>query len=302
MLKQWENPYQNELKSNVLKSNKPTYEGGTYEEYPYLPNNSDNAYRANVALSEKPQNKEFYYSDYDSKIRNLLGSMEEQNQKGFQYNYADDPAYQAYRKEYLRNGQRATQDAMASASAMTGGRPSSYAATAAAQAGNNYAAQLSDKIPELYNQAYNRYLQQYQQQAQMLNAYQNQGQNEYNRFSQERAYNYGVNQDYISNLLKAADLEENNAYRSTALAMQNKQNIFQNMQSQQQQEWNMWIQQANTALNIGDYKTLESMGFDVSNIRSDADRARLSNKLAAAQIIAQITGDTSLVRDLFNKV
>lgn len=76
----------------------------------------------------------------------------------FSYNPETDLVYQAYQKQYSREGDRATQNALASASAATGGIPSSYATVAATQAGDYYASQISDKIPELYNDAYNRYL------------------------------------------------------------------------------------------------------------------------------------------------
>lgn len=76
---------------------------------------------------------------------------------GFSYDTASDPLYQAYKKQYLREGQRAAEDALGSAAAASGGMVSSYAATAAAQTGGYYAAQLADKVPELYNSAYNRH-------------------------------------------------------------------------------------------------------------------------------------------------
>ena len=54
---------------------------------------------------------------------------------------------------------------------MTGGMPSTAAVTAARQAGGYYAAQLADKLPELYQQAYQRYLQEYQRQMGLAGAY-----------------------------------------------------------------------------------------------------------------------------------
>ena len=76
----------------------------------------------------------------------------------FSYNLESDPVWQAYKKQYTREGQRATQDALGTTAASTGGIPSSYATAAATQAGDYYAAQMTDKVPELYQQAYNRYL------------------------------------------------------------------------------------------------------------------------------------------------
>ena len=86
----------------------------------------------------------------------------------FSYDHNEDPVYDAYGKQYLRQGQRATEDVLARSSEMTGGVPSSYAVTAAAQAGNNYKAALSDIIPTLYDDAYQRHLNELNQK---VNAY-----------------------------------------------------------------------------------------------------------------------------------
>lgn len=83
-------------------------------------------------------------------------------QGSFAYDPEKDPVWSAYKKQYAREGERAGENAMAQAAAMTGGRPSSYAVTAGQQAGNYYAGQMSDIIPELANNAYQRYI--YEQQ------------------------------------------------------------------------------------------------------------------------------------------
>lgn len=76
----------------------------------------------------------------------------------FSYDYRTDPRWQAYKKEYTREGQRAAADTLGQYAAMTGGMPSSAAVTASQQAGDYYAAQMADKIPELYKAAYDMYL------------------------------------------------------------------------------------------------------------------------------------------------
>ena len=75
----------------------------------------------------------------------------------FSYDAASDPAYQAYKKQYAREGRRATENTLGQYAAMTGGVPSTAAVTAAQQAGDYYAAQMSDKLPELYDLAYAMY-------------------------------------------------------------------------------------------------------------------------------------------------
>ena len=78
--------------------------------------------------------------------------------KPFEYDVAKDPNFQSMKKNYLREGDRAREDTMASFSSMTGGVPSSAAITAAQQAGDYYATQLNDSIPNLQQNAYQRYL------------------------------------------------------------------------------------------------------------------------------------------------
>lgn len=75
------------------------------------------------------------------------------NQQEFSYDHEKDPTYRAYEKQYLREGNRARENTLAQVAAMTGGRPSSYAISAAQQAENNYAAALADMIPTLRQNA-----------------------------------------------------------------------------------------------------------------------------------------------------
>ena len=96
-----------------------------------------------------------YTSKYQDQIDELLGEI--LNRPAFEYDPETDPRYAAYRKEYAREGDRATADTMAQYASMTGGMPSTAATAAAQQAGNYYSAQMADKIPELYALAYSMY-------------------------------------------------------------------------------------------------------------------------------------------------
>ena len=217
-----------------------------------------------------------YENKYGSKLDSLYDAM--QNRQAFSYNENNDPVYQAYRKQYLREGQRATKNTMATAAAATGGQPSSYAVSAAAQAGNYYASQLSDKIPELYQQAYNRYLQEFQDQALMAQTLQTAQQQEYNRYSQDRQFDYGVIQDRIGNMMDARRQELDIAKYNQDFNYQQKQDRLQNMQTQQQHDWNRYVQERNwenqaeqnawsealNAYELGDARKLEALGVDTS--------------------------------------
>lgn len=83
----------------------------------------------------------------------------------FQYDPETDPRFAAYKKAYLREGDRAAENALAKASVLTGGVPSTAAITASQQAGDYYAAKLADIIPELYADAYSKNITERQLQA-----------------------------------------------------------------------------------------------------------------------------------------
>ena len=121
-----------------------------------------------------------YTNPYEQLQQELLDKI--LNRGDFTWDKDTDPVFGAYQKQYLREGERATANALAQAAAASGGQTSSYAATAASQAGNYYAAQLSDKIPELYNQAYQRYLSEYEQMANDLGLVNNQQQIGYKEY------------------------------------------------------------------------------------------------------------------------
>lgn len=97
-----------------------------------------------------------YVSPYADRIGALTDAIA--NRKPFSFDAESDPSAMAARKAYLRDSKRATEDAIASASAMTGGIPSSYAVTAGTQAGDYHASQFADRVQALEDAAYNRYL------------------------------------------------------------------------------------------------------------------------------------------------
>ena len=121
-----------------------------------------------------------------------------QNAANMEWNYNPDtdPVWQAYQKQYRREGQRAMEDTLGRVAGMTGGMPSSYAVTAASQAGNYYASQLSDKLPQLYQDAYNRYLQEYQRQLGLSDAYAGFDRTEYQRWLQGQQQNLDLADRY----------------------------------------------------------------------------------------------------------
>lgn len=153
-----------------------------------------------------------YENRFQQKQQELLDAA--LNRDPFSWSKETDPQYSSYKKTYLREGERATADALAKASAASGGRPSSFAVNAATQAGDYYATKLSDVIPTLYQQAYERYLKDYQMKLSDLNAVNQQEQMDYakyldrlNQFNTDRSFDYnnylgeyGRLQDYLGGL------------------------------------------------------------------------------------------------------
>lgn len=95
-----------------------------------------------------------YEDRYADRIDNAESRLAK---KTFSYDPEDDPAYHALRTQYRREGDRALADTTGQLAALTGGRISSAAAAAGAQARMQYAEKLGDRIPELAADAYARY-------------------------------------------------------------------------------------------------------------------------------------------------
>lgn len=237
-----------------------------------------------------------YNNRYDDTIQDLIQGI--LNREDFSYDPATDPLYQNYRKQYTREGQRATADTLGAAAAASGGIPSSYATTAAAQAGNYYAAQMTDKIPELYQLAYNQYLNDYNMQLSDLGVVQGAEQSDYdkylnelNQFNTDRAFDYnawldgynmtkdqlqtaqGLEQlDYTKYL---NELQQFNTDREFGYG-QHMDEI--NSQTLERQEA---VENALRAAEFGDYSFLQDMGIDTSNNPADFERQYTLALLAA---------------------
>jgi len=256
----------------------------------------------------------------NQQINRLISAMENRQ---FSYDPYTDPVYQAYRKQYLREGQRAMQDTLASTSAMTGGRASSYAVSAAAQANNNYAAQAANMIPELYNQAYQRYMDEFTQKGQIVDMRLRQQQNQWDQAqaayqvgdtsrlqalgvdtsndpaARERAWNEAVMayQYGDDSKLRALGIDPSNDLNRQLVEQQiamNTQQMDMNKQTMESNTWTQQIQKAQLAASYGDYSQLAALGFDVS-------RANFDNDLAIAQLIAQYTGNVGALQELLKK-
>lgn len=181
--------------------------------------------------------KPTYENRYDDQTQELINAI--LNREPFSYDAENDPLFQQYRKSYTREGQRATEDAIGAAAAASGGIPSSYAATAATQAGNYYAAQMNDKMQETYQLAYDKFLNDYQMQQNDLSMLQNAEQIDYTKYLNSLGQyntdrNFGYTQ-YLNNLAR---------------------------EDQQRQEA---LNFAGIAYGLGDASYYKNMGIDMSN-------------------------------------
>lgn len=243
-----------------------------------------------------------YNNRYDGTIQDMIQGI--LNREDFSYDPATDQLYQNYRKQYTREGQRATQDALGAAAAASGGMPSSYAGTAAGQAGNYYAAQMTDKIPELYELAYNKYLNDYNMQLSDLGVVQGAEQSDYDKYlNQLSQYNTDRNFDYsawldqynmLSNNLQTAQGMSQSDYDRylTSLDQYNTDREFAYGQlldeiNSQSNERSEALNNAILAGEYGDYSFLNGMGINTDNNPTDWER-----RYELAQLAAQY-GDLS---------
>lgn len=112
-------------------------------------------YIAQNKLSTPTDINDKYADLYLDKAEDILSQLEKY--EDFEYNPDSDPVFQAYKKMYMTEAERAAEDSMAEYSALTGGYVNSAAATAGALAEQYYAKKLTDAIPELAAAAYERY-------------------------------------------------------------------------------------------------------------------------------------------------
>ena len=96
-----------------------------------------------------------FQSKYASQIADLYDRI--MNRPEFRYDVAKDPLFSSYRTQYMQSGQRAMQDAMGTAAALTGGYGNSWGVTAGYQAYQWYLQQLNSVIPQLEQYAFDKY-------------------------------------------------------------------------------------------------------------------------------------------------
>lgn len=142
-------------------------------------------------------NKDPFKSAYSEQIAALVQKAQD-NTANFKYDPMTDASYQALAKEYARLGDRANENTIANQAALTGGRASSYAVSAAAQAQNQYNQALTDKIPELERLAYDRFNADRNYGLNLLGTMKSLDDSAFNRFTDQRNFNYQQGRDNVT--------------------------------------------------------------------------------------------------------
>ncbi len=218
-------------------------------------------------------------SRYDETKQQLLQDI--LNREEFSYNPETDQLTQNYQKMYAREGQRAQANALAEAAAMSGGMPSTYAQTAAGQAGDYFNAQMMDKMLELEQLAYNKYLNAENMKLNDLDVVQGQEDSDYGKYlTQLQQFNYDRDFDYqaymdkynrlMANVQTGSGLQEQkfNEYLA-ALDQYNTDRNFAYGQlldeiDSQYTEQSAAMEKALTAAKYGDYSYLQALGINVN--------------------------------------
>lgn len=144
-----------------------------------------------------------FKSPYEERLANAANAVAER--KNWSYNADNDQAYQAARKQYLREADRAVGDTMGKYAGMTGGIPSSHAVNAASQAGDYYRSQLNDRLGDYIDKDYQRYLDNIGLDFDTLSAFRSLDTDARSRYDTDR--NFAYNQ-YIADLQHRLEQED----------------------------------------------------------------------------------------------
>ncbi len=207
-------------------------------------------YGGGFSYKEAPQ----YVNRYQNQINALMGQI--MNRPAFSYNPETDPSYAAYSKQYAREGQRATENTLAQAAAMTGGMPSTAAMTAASQAGDYYASKMADKIPELQQIAYQMYMDQGIEQRRNMDLLQQLEAGDYGKFrdtlgqyNTDRGFAYGSYRDTIDDRRYADEM------------------AYNRQQAEKDRQYDFDLQRAKLLASAGDYSGFKALGYSDSDIK-----------------------------------
>lgn len=223
---------------------------------------------------------------YQEQISQILGDIT--NRDPFEYKMTEDPLYQQYRDQYIREGQKGMKDAAAQTAAMTGGYGSTYGAIAAQQAYDQYLEGLNDRVPQLEQMAYGKYADNLADMYNQLGAYQSEENRLYGQYL-DRLNQYNTDRDYAFNSMQAA-MNQNNY-----------ENEFNRGIFESDREFNMADKQLaiDLAMATGDYSALRDMGIDTGylDLLQDAKVAQANAQIAKANGTVSETNQNKKIDD-----
>ena len=221
-----------------------------------------------------------------SQIDSLLSAI--LNREPFSYDYTTDPSYLAYEQQYKRLGDRAREDTLGDIAGLTGGYASSWAASAASQAQNDYNSQLSGIIPQLREAAYNRYLDEDTMMRNDLSLLLGIDQTNYDRYRDTvddnkwwTEFEYGKEQDEIANNQWQQTFDWNKYVDNWNMLNTKETQTFEQAMS----KWNMTgVADESVAATLGVPvgATTESYYFNKANLALSQAKAAQSNKDTSA--------------------
>ena len=148
-----------------------------------------------------------YNSPWSAQLNDTLNKI--LNREKFSYDFNGDAFYQQFKDKFTQQARMASEDAVARASAMTGGYGNSYAATAGAQAFNEQMGQLNDVIPELYQMAYDKYAREGQELKDAYSILAAREADAYGKYRDEMG-DYLAEKDYLTGRLESAKADDLN--------------------------------------------------------------------------------------------
>lgn len=153
------------------------------------------------ALMDQIKNPPKYESPYADLLNSSISDI--MNRPKFDYNADEDEAYQSFVRRATAAGDKAYADNLGGMSAMTGGRPNSWAGTVASQARNAYTLQAQEAVIQFEDRAYSRYKDEGAEMHNLVNMLSSQDQVAYGRYRDE----IGDTKDLADMVLKLDDRE-----------------------------------------------------------------------------------------------
>lgn len=148
--------------------------------------------------------------EYVSQFGGVIGGLMDKivNREPFSYDFNADPIYQQHKDQYIKLGKEAAMNAVANASALTGGYGNSYAVTAGAQANQQALSGLNDIIPQLLNSAQKKYDSDTNALLTQYDIYNQAEQDNYNKFRDQMS-DYNNERAYLTGMYNDALAQEN---------------------------------------------------------------------------------------------